>query len=103
VFAALRLSAGLFPLVIGLVPACYFSWRIPIFAGLLDVFLFSTCKYQRNKRSERKRGGRARAANPVNRVRPEDFFGKKDIDDVNARMAGWVHSLARTGRQRKAH
>jgi hypothetical protein len=35
---------------------------------------------------------------PVDRVLPEDFFTKKDIDNARARMAGWVHSLARTGR-----
>jgi hypothetical protein len=31
-------------------------------------------------------------------VRPEDFFAKQDIENARSRMAGWVHSLARTGR-----
>jgi 4-hydroxy-3-polyprenylbenzoate decarboxylase len=31
-------------------------------------------------------------------VRPEDFFTKADIENAKSRMAGWVHSLARTGR-----
>ena len=35
---------------------------------------------------------------PVDRVRPEDFFTKKDIENARSRMVGWVHSLARTGR-----
>ena len=35
---------------------------------------------------------------PVDRVKPEDFFNAKDIDRMKARMAGWVLSLARTGR-----
>jgi 4-hydroxy-3-polyprenylbenzoate decarboxylase len=35
---------------------------------------------------------------PVDRVKPEDFFTKKDLDNVRGRMHGWVHSLARTGR-----
>jgi 4-hydroxy-3-polyprenylbenzoate decarboxylase len=35
---------------------------------------------------------------PVDRVRPEDFFTKGDIENARKRMQGWVHSLARTGR-----
>jgi 4-hydroxy-3-polyprenylbenzoate decarboxylase len=35
---------------------------------------------------------------PVDRVKPENFFSQKDIDNAKSRMAGWVHSLARTGR-----
>src|SRR5919197_755288 len=35
---------------------------------------------------------------PVERVKPEDFFSKKDIENARSRMVGWVHSLARTGR-----
>ena len=35
---------------------------------------------------------------PVDRVKPEDFFTKKDIENAKSRMVGWVHSLARTGR-----
>jgi 4-hydroxy-3-polyprenylbenzoate decarboxylase len=35
---------------------------------------------------------------PVDRVKPEDFFTKKDIENARSRMVGWVHSLARTGR-----
>src|SRR5215216_5733298 len=35
---------------------------------------------------------------PVDKVRPEDFFSKKDIENAKSRMQGWVHSLARTGR-----
>ena len=35
---------------------------------------------------------------PVDRVKPEDFFTKRDIENARARMVGWVHSLARTGR-----
>jgi 4-hydroxy-3-polyprenylbenzoate decarboxylase len=35
---------------------------------------------------------------PVDRVKPEDFFTKKDIENAQSRMVGWVHSLARTGR-----
>jgi 3-polyprenyl-4-hydroxybenzoate decarboxylase len=35
---------------------------------------------------------------PVDRVKPEDFFNAKDIDKMKSRMAGWVLSLARTGR-----
>jgi 4-hydroxy-3-polyprenylbenzoate decarboxylase len=35
---------------------------------------------------------------PVDRVKPEDFFTKKDIENARSRMAGWVHSLSRTGR-----
>jgi gallate decarboxylase subunit C len=31
-------------------------------------------------------------------VKPESFFSKQDIDNAKSRMAGWVHSLARTGR-----
>ncbi len=35
---------------------------------------------------------------PVDKVKPEDFFTKKDIENVKARMHGWVTSLARSGR-----
>jgi 4-hydroxy-3-polyprenylbenzoate decarboxylase len=35
---------------------------------------------------------------PVDKVKPEDFFTKKDIENAKSRMHGWVHSLARTGR-----
>jgi UbiD family decarboxylase len=35
---------------------------------------------------------------PVDKVKPEDFFTKKDIENARSRMHGWVHSLARTGR-----
>src|SRR5512143_306784 len=35
---------------------------------------------------------------PVDRVKPEDFFTKKDIENAKSRMVGWVNSLARTGR-----
>jgi len=35
---------------------------------------------------------------PVDRVKPEDFFDAKQIETMKARMAGWVLSLARTGR-----
>ena len=35
---------------------------------------------------------------PVDKVKPEDFFSKKDIENAKSRMQGWVHSLARTGR-----
>ena len=35
---------------------------------------------------------------PVDKVKPEDFFSKKDIDNAKSRMHGWVNSLARTGR-----
>ncbi len=35
---------------------------------------------------------------PVDRVKPEDFFSAKQIETMKARMAGWVLSLARTGR-----
>ena len=35
---------------------------------------------------------------PIDRVKPEDFFDKKQIDQMKARMEGWVLSLARTGR-----
>jgi len=34
----------------------------------------------------------------VDRVKPEDFFSKNDIANARSRMAGWVHSLSRTGR-----
>jgi 4-hydroxy-3-polyprenylbenzoate decarboxylase len=34
----------------------------------------------------------------VDRVKPEDFFDAKQIAQLKARMAGWVLSLARTGR-----
>ena len=35
---------------------------------------------------------------PVDRVKPQDFFNAKDIEKMKSRMAGWVLSLARTGR-----
>jgi hypothetical protein len=35
---------------------------------------------------------------PIDKVKPEDFFSKKDIDNAKSRMVGWVNSLARTGR-----
>ncbi len=35
---------------------------------------------------------------PIDRVKPEDFFSKKDIENARSRMVGWVHSLARSGR-----
>jgi len=35
---------------------------------------------------------------PVDRVKPEDFFDATQIARMKARMAGWVLSLARTGR-----
>jgi 4-hydroxy-3-polyprenylbenzoate decarboxylase len=35
---------------------------------------------------------------PVDRVKPEDFFTKADIDNAKKRMQGWVLSLSRTGR-----
>jgi hypothetical protein len=35
---------------------------------------------------------------PVDKVKPEDFFTKQDIDNAKSRMVGWVNSLARTGR-----
>ena len=35
---------------------------------------------------------------PVDRVKPEDFFTEADIANAKSRMAGWVLSLARTGR-----
>jgi 4-hydroxy-3-polyprenylbenzoate decarboxylase len=35
---------------------------------------------------------------PVDRVKPEDFFSEKDIENARSRMIGWVHSLARSGR-----
>jgi 4-hydroxy-3-polyprenylbenzoate decarboxylase len=35
---------------------------------------------------------------PVDKVKPEDFFSSKDIANAKSRMAGWVHSLARSGR-----
>jgi gallate decarboxylase subunit C len=35
---------------------------------------------------------------PVDKVKPEDFFSKKDLDNAKSRMVGWVNSLARTGR-----
>jgi 4-hydroxy-3-polyprenylbenzoate decarboxylase len=31
-------------------------------------------------------------------VKPEDFFDAKQIAQMKSRMAGWVLSLARTGR-----
>jgi 4-hydroxy-3-polyprenylbenzoate decarboxylase len=35
---------------------------------------------------------------PIDRVKPEDFFDSRDIAKMKSRMAGWVLSLARTGR-----
>jgi hypothetical protein len=35
---------------------------------------------------------------PAGNVSPDDFFSRKDIDKAKSRMAGWVHSLARSGR-----
>jgi 4-hydroxy-3-polyprenylbenzoate decarboxylase len=35
---------------------------------------------------------------PIDKVKPEDFFSRKDIENAKSRMAGWVHSLARSGR-----
>ncbi len=35
---------------------------------------------------------------PVDRVNPEDFFSAADIENAKSRMAGWVLSLARSGR-----
>jgi len=35
---------------------------------------------------------------PVDKVKAEDFFSAKDIDNAKARMHGWVLSLAKTGR-----
>ena len=35
---------------------------------------------------------------PVDRVKPEDFFTKRDLQNAKSRMVGWVYSLARTGR-----
>jgi len=35
---------------------------------------------------------------PVDKVRPEDFFSREEIENAKKRMHGWVHSLARTGR-----
>jgi 4-hydroxy-3-polyprenylbenzoate decarboxylase len=35
---------------------------------------------------------------PIGKVNPEDFFSKKDIENMKSRMHGWVLSLARTGR-----
>ena len=32
---------------------------------------------------------------PVDRVKPEEFFTKKDIENAKSRMQGWVHSLGR--------
>ena len=34
---------------------------------------------------------------PVDKVKPEDFFSKKDIDNAKSRMVGWVNSLAKHG------
>src|SRR6476659_3837330 len=35
---------------------------------------------------------------PVDKVKPEDFFSKKDLENAKSRMVGWVNSLAKTGR-----
>ena len=35
---------------------------------------------------------------PIDKVKPEDFFSETDIANAKSRMAGWVLSLARTGR-----
>src|SRR5207302_1954182 len=34
---------------------------------------------------------------PVDKVKPEDFFSKKDLENAKSRMVGWVNSLAKTG------
>src|SRR5262249_29556238 len=36
---------------------------------------------------------------PVDRVKPEDFFSKKDIENARSRMVRWVQSLARSRRR----
>ena len=35
---------------------------------------------------------------PIDRVKPQDFFDEDQIAKMKSRMAGWVLSLARTGR-----
>jgi 4-hydroxy-3-polyprenylbenzoate decarboxylase len=35
---------------------------------------------------------------PIDRVKPEDFFTPEQVENAKSRMAGWVLSLARTGR-----
>jgi 4-hydroxy-3-polyprenylbenzoate decarboxylase len=35
---------------------------------------------------------------PIDRVKPEDFFSRAQIEKMKSRMEGWVLSLARTGR-----
>ena len=35
---------------------------------------------------------------PVDKVKPEDFFSKKDIDNAKSRMVAWSRSLAKSGR-----
>ena len=35
---------------------------------------------------------------PIDHVKPEDFFTAEQIENAKSRMAGWVISLARTGR-----
>src|SRR6266550_2430489 len=40
----------------------------------------------------------ARPVYAVDKVKPEDFFSKKDLENAKSRMVGWVNSLAKTGR-----
>ena len=35
---------------------------------------------------------------PVDQVKPEDFFNKKDLENAKSRMTAWSRSLAKTGR-----
>jgi len=35
---------------------------------------------------------------PIDKVKPEDFFSAKDLENAKSRMQGWVRTLARTGR-----
>ena len=35
---------------------------------------------------------------PVDKVNPENWFGKSDIKNMQSRMHGWMHSLAKHGR-----
>ena len=39
---------------------------------------------------------------PVDKVKPEDFFSKKDIDNAKSRMVGYGWTLARRGRDARA-
>ena len=34
---------------------------------------------------------------PIDKVKPEKFFAKLDIDNAKARMTNWARTLARTG------